>query len=134
MKKYILIVFLCLVVIMLLQFFKNSPFSTIDANHIHNISPEQAEQMIKENKIYLLDVRTQAEYDEQHYKNAHLIPSNEIESRIDEVPTDKTILVHCRSGSRAANISHVFADRTNQEVYILAGFPLYSEEVTEIKK
>ncbi len=133
MKKGIIIVILGLVVIMLLQFFKNSPFSTIDAQHIHNISPEQAEQMIKENKIYLLDVRTQAEYDEKHYKNAHLIPSNEIAERVDEVPTDKTVLIHCRSGSRAANISHVFADRTNQEIYILAGFPLYSDEISEKK-
>lgn len=133
MKKSIIIVILGLVIIMLLQFFKNSPFSTIDAQHIHNISPEQAEQMIKENNIYLLDVRTQAEYDEKHYKNAHLIPSNEIEERVNEVPTDKTVLIHCRSGSRAANISHVFADRKNQDIYILAGFPLYSDEISEKK-
>lgn len=131
MKKSIIIVIVGLVVIMLLQYFKNSPFSTIDASHIHNITPEQAEQMIKENKIYLLDVRSQGEYDEKHYKNANLIPSNELESRIDEIPTDKPVLMHCRSGSRAANVSHVFADRTGQEVYILAGFPLYSEELIE---
>lgn len=58
-----------------------------------------------ESGAYLLDVRTQAEFDEGHIDGAKLIPLNELAGRLAEVPADKTVYVICRSGNRSAQAS-----------------------------
>lgn len=50
---------------------------------------------------FVLDVRTQEEWDEYHAPNATLIPLDQLQARIDEVPIDQEILVVCRSGNRS---------------------------------
>jgi rhodanese-related sulfurtransferase len=51
---------------------------------------------------YLLDVREQHEWDEAHAPGATLIPLSELNDRVDEVPTDRPVLVVCHSGMRSA--------------------------------
>ena len=51
--------------------------------------------------VFVLDVRTQEEWDEYHTPNATLIPLDQLQARIDEVPKDQEILVVCRSGNRS---------------------------------
>ena len=50
---------------------------------------------------YLLDVREQHEWDEAHAPGATLIPLSELNDRVDEVPTDRPVLVVCHSGMRS---------------------------------
>jgi rhodanese-related sulfurtransferase len=50
---------------------------------------------------FLLDVRTQEEWDEYHIPNTTLIPLDELASRVSEVPEDQNIVVVCRSGNRS---------------------------------
>jgi rhodanese-related sulfurtransferase len=50
---------------------------------------------------FLLDVRTQEEWDEYHIPNTTLIPLDELESRASEVPDDQNVVVVCRSGNRS---------------------------------
>jgi len=54
--------------------------------------------------LFLLDVRTQSEYEEGHIGGAYLIPYDRITSRAGELPEDKSkaILVYCRSGVRSS--------------------------------
>lgn len=47
----------------------------------------------------LLDVRTQAEWDEFHIKSIH-IPLDELSKRRNEIPQNKNLLVFCKSGVR----------------------------------
>jgi phage shock protein E len=49
----------------------------------------------------LLDVRTQAEFDEQRIPRSQLIPLDELPDRLGELPRDKDIVVVCRSGNRS---------------------------------
>lgn len=67
------------------------------------ITPNEAMEMMGEDVI-ILDVRTQAEFDEGHIPNAMLLPGTEITQRAEEVlpDRDQTILVYCRSGRRSA--------------------------------
>jgi len=53
--------------------------------------------------VYILDVRTKHETDEEpaRIKNAHLIPIDELRSRLNEIPKDKPVLTLCRSGKRS---------------------------------
>jgi rhodanese-related sulfurtransferase len=54
-----------------------------------------------EQGVFLLDVRTQEEWEEFHAPNTTLIPLSELEARLDELPTDQEIVVICRSGNRS---------------------------------
>jgi len=64
------------------------------------ISVDEAYQMYQ-NGTFVLDVRTQEEWDEYHVPNTTLIPLDELPSRISEVPQGQKIVVICRSGNRS---------------------------------
>jgi rhodanese-related sulfurtransferase len=50
---------------------------------------------------FVLDVRTQEEWNEVHIPGATLIPLDQLETRLNEVPKDKEVVVVCRSGNRS---------------------------------
>jgi phage shock protein E len=54
--------------------------------------------------VVLLDVREQWEYDAGHIPGVTLIPTGEIAGRLNEIPTDKTVIVTCRSGNRSGQV------------------------------
>ena len=64
------------------------------------INVDEAYQLV-EKGAFLLDVRTQEEWDDFHAPQATLIPLDELASRVDEVPTDRDVVVICRSGNRS---------------------------------
>jgi len=64
------------------------------------ISVDEAYQLVEEG-AFLLDVRTPEEWNEFHAPQATLIPLDELASRVDEVPTDRDVVVICRSGNRS---------------------------------
>lgn len=86
-------------------------FTACETNAVTNSSPADFATKIKNEGTFLLDVRTQGEFNEGHIKGATLIPVQELKSRITELESqkEKTILVYCRSGRRslkAAKILH----------------------------
>ena len=64
------------------------------------ISIDEAHQKYQEG-VFLLDVRTQEEWDDFHAPNTTLIPLDELESRLNELPQNEEIVVVCRSGNRS---------------------------------
>ena len=51
----------------------------------------------------VVDVRTEEEFEEEHYPNAKLIPVNQVQARIDEFgDKNNPIVLYCASGSRSA--------------------------------
>lgn len=62
---------------------------------------------------FLLDVRTTSEWSSDGYiEGAKLIPHSEIESRQDELPSDKDdlIMLYCRSGNRSQDAAQTLID------------------------
>ena len=57
--------------------------------------------MYQQSGTFVVDVRTQEEWDEYHAPNTTLIPLDQLPNRLSEVPKDKEILVVCRSGNRS---------------------------------
>ena len=56
-----------------------------------------------ESGAYIIDVRNKDEYDESHITTAVNIPLGEIRDRIDEIPKDKPVYLHCRTAQRSYN-------------------------------
>ena len=87
-----------------------------------SIPPQDAFALLKEQpNVYLLDVRTPQEYRQAHLADAHLIPIDQVERRLDELPKDRPILVYCAVGSRSAQVFSYLARRGYAEVYNLDG-------------
>lgn len=65
--------------------------------------------------LTVLDVRRHDEWDAGHLDGALHIPLEELEDRMEEVPTDGPVWVHCASGFRAS-IAASLGDRAGREV------------------
>lgn len=72
----------------------------VDAPLADEISVQQAYELYKDG-TFVLDVRTQEEWDDFHAPNTVLIPLDQLPNRVDELPKDEAILVVCRSGNRS---------------------------------
>ncbi|MCK5567180.1 MAG: rhodanese-like domain-containing protein [Actinomycetia bacterium] len=93
------------------------------------ISPAEVYEIITNNEDYIiLDVRTQEEYSEGHLDKALLIPVDELEERIDELPGNKPIIVYCRSGVRSNRAAGILIDNGFTKVYDMGGILGWQEE------
>ena len=64
------------------------------------ISVAQAYQKLQQGAFFL-DVRTQAEFDQGNISGSKLIPLDQLLGRLAEVPSDRDVVVICRSGVRS---------------------------------
>jgi rhodanese-related sulfurtransferase len=69
-------------------------------NQASEISAAQAYQKFKQGAFFL-DVRSQAEWDLAHVAGSRLIPLDQLQSRLSELPHDQNIVVVCLSGHRS---------------------------------
>ena len=73
-------------------------------SQVPEISVQEAKRRVDEG-AFLVDVREQNEYDEEHIPGATLVPLSEFMRRYEgDLPEDKDreVIVHCRSGARSA--------------------------------
>ena len=54
-----------------------------------------------ESGAYIIDVREEGEFANGHIIGAHNIPQSQIRQRLDEIPTDRPVYLHCRSSQRS---------------------------------
>lgn len=54
-----------------------------------------------ENGAYIVDVREKGEFLAGHLNGAHNIPLSQLRQRMDEIPRDVPVYLHCRSGQRS---------------------------------
>lgn len=80
------------------------------------INFEELETKDANEDIQVLDVRKKTEYDEGHYPGALNIAHTRLLDRVEEVRLDKPVLVHCKSGARAAAASSLL-ERQGADVY-----------------
>jgi rhodanese-related sulfurtransferase len=71
--------------------------------------------------VIVLDVREQWEYDEGHIPGVTLIPMGEVPNRLAEIPTDKEVIVTCRSGNRSAQITDFLRQQGFDNVHNMEG-------------
>ena len=77
----------------------------------------------------LLDVREPYEYQIAQIGGT-LIPQGEVPNRLAEIPRDREIIVHCRSGARSQRIAELLKQSGYTQVVNLAGGILaWSDEI-----
>jgi rhodanese-related sulfurtransferase len=80
-----------------------------------------AEQLESAAPPLVLDVRTGGEWREKHIEGSLNIPLSQLGERLDELPRDRPIVVHCASGYRAAIGVSVLLQEGFAEVANLVG-------------
>ena len=103
-----------------------------------DVNVEEFQNMIEKNGAQLIDVRTPAEYENGHIKNALLIDymSNDFKDKAFKgLDKTKPVLVYCASGGRSAKSAKMYKDAGFEKVYnLLGGFRAWSAKNLEIEK
>lgn len=121
MKKYIFILIL-LISISAPGCLNRAPDENTGESVTYSTVPvDEAKTMVDSGEYYILDVRTQEEYDAGHIAGSVLIPHTELSDRLDEVPTEMPVLVYCKSGKRGDAASQILVDNGYSEVYNMQG-------------
>ena len=95
------------------------------------ITAEQAEKMMLQGGVVVLDVRTRAEFDMGHIENAVLLPYNQIAELAPKLISDKnqTVLVYCQAGLRSRIAADALSDLGFTSVYDFGGLRDWHGEV-----
>jgi len=102
---------------------------TEEISEIISISPAEVYDIITNDEDYIiLDVRTQDEYHEGHLEKALLIPVDDLEKVLDNLPTNKPIVVYCRSGARSRKAAEILVNNGFNQVYDMGGILGWEEE------
>jgi phage shock protein E len=100
---------------------------------INIIKVDEYKKMIDNNiSHFLLDVRTEDEYKEEHIKGAILFPVSSIYYQIEKTFPNKneTYILYCRSGIRSQDAIKLMKSMGYMNVYDLGGILYYPYEKT----
>ena len=87
----------------------------------------------RDGSVYLLDTRTPAEYARSNIEGFVNIPLDSLRQRIDEIPTDKPVYVHCYSGHRSYIACRILSAHGIDCYNLAGGWRLY-DSVTSVAK
>lgn len=77
--------------------------------------------LLNNDDVLLIDVREQWEYDEGHLPGITLIPMGDVPNRLSEIPTDKEVILTCRSGNRSGQVTDFLRQQGYTNVHNMEG-------------
>lgn len=87
---------------------------------VEQVDPDDAVAMLEAGAA-LLDVREQDEWDAGHAPDAQFIPLGEVTARLGELPSDRRVVVICRSGARSDRAAQFLAGQGVDAVNVSGG-------------
>ncbi len=118
MKKIII----TLIVLLSLTACNKITYKTIDA--------KEAKKMMENQENLVIDVRSKAEYNQGHIKNAISIPLDNIDDVLTRISDKKTtLLLYCQSGKRALEAANYLANQGYENIYTFGGIDAWPYEV-----
>jgi len=112
-----------LVVAVALLFAQN--VMAIETGHI---TPEEGQALIQQREdLVIVDMRNPHEFVTEHFPNALNIPVNELETRLDEIPSGVPVLVHCIRGMRSKRGYEILREMRPdiEELFHIYGEPIF---------
>ena len=124
---------ICAVLVCMLMMSGCGETTTIE-NTYQQISQQEAKEMMDNQKVIILDVREQEEYDSGHIPGAVLLPVGTItkDTAAAVIPKkDDAVLVYCRSGNRSKTASKTLVELGYTSVYEFGGINTWPYEVVK---
>ncbi len=89
-------------------------------NYGNALSPKTPLDDFKEHpeNYTIIDVRSESEAREKKFGNVTNIPLHELRERIEEIPTNKPVLIHCAGGYRSAAASSIVEANLDEDVKV----------------
>ena len=90
---------------------------------LRDLTVEKAREMVR-NGAVIVDVRTESEYSSSNIKESVHVPLGELKEKIENVVPDKekTVLLHCRSGSRSIAAKRMMKKLGYDNVFNIGSF------------
>src|SRR5262245_26441798 len=98
-------------------------YGSMRKNSQPDVEGPEAEKLLKDRKVFVLDVRTEMEFRGGALERAVLLPIDELERRMDELPEDKNkpVLVYCGHGMRSLTAKAILEKHGFSNVFNLRG-------------
>ncbi len=100
---------------------ESTDLATGELNLPDTVDVQTVAEIMDRDDVVLIDVREQFEYDEAHIPGVTLIPLGEVPQRMDEFPTDKTVIITCRSGNRSGQATDFLRENGYDNVHNMDG-------------
>ena len=89
-----------------------------------------SEQIMTANRPHILDVRSSREWQQRHVDDSRNIPLPKLKERLQEIPTDRTVVIYCTSGYRSSIAASVLEHHGMTNVRdLIGGFDAWEQEV-----
>jgi hydroxyacylglutathione hydrolase len=95
---------------------EGNPLSTVEL-----IGCQQLKDMTEKEKPVIVDVRRYSEWDEGHIEGAKHIYLGRLPERLGEIPTDKPVVLQCKTGTRSSFAASILLKAGRKQVYNLLG-------------
>ena len=108
-----------------------------NSTEVNHVSAKQAEKLVAEKQVVVLDVRTPAEFKEGHISGATNIDfrAPDFEKRIGQLDKSKAYLVHCAAGGRSTQSLPILKKQDVKVVYHLdGGFNAWKKDGLPVEK
>ncbi len=100
------------------------------------VNVDQVRELVENNQV-IIDVREPGEYANGHIKGALNIPLSQLRERIDEIPKEAPVYLHCRTGQRSYNATLALQNLGFENVYNITGsflglsfYEYYNDQIT----
>lgn len=108
-------------------------FSNTESYHEINVS--DLKESVKDENVYLIDVRNDSEWKNGHIDEAHHHMLGKLKKAAEGIPKDKNLMVHCQSGTRSAiAVSVLKAAGFDKVQDITGGYAAWEKENYPVKK
>jgi hydroxyacylglutathione hydrolase len=85
------------------------------------VTADEVEQALQTGAIELVDVRNSSEWEAGHIPGSRNLPLGRLAERLQEIPRDKPLVVHCQTGSRSRVAASLLRSHGFRRVAHLAG-------------
>lgn len=99
-----------------------------DVKSTPQLTVRELAQHLEQNDVQVVDVRGAAEWQHGHIAGALHIPLGELQERINEIPLDKPIAVHCQGGGRSAIAASILQQNGLTATNVTGGFGEWERE------
>lgn len=90
----------------------NGDFKQVDVDKVRDLV---------ENNAYIIDVREIKEFENGHIKGAKNIPLSQLRERVNEIPKDVQVYLHCRTGQRSYNAALALQNLGYRNIHNVTG-------------
>jgi len=101
---------------------------------VEQISTDQLADMLANGQstdVFYVDVRESYEFQEAHIEGMTNLPLSQLENNYHHIPTDKTVVIICRSGNRSLQALNILKDVGYQDlINVKGGMLAWEGEVT----